>query len=487
MSRKLVLLTALIIVLAGTFGLAFKVQRVEASGTIYIRADGSIDGPANITTVDLVTYYFTDNNYDEIVVERSDIVIDGNARTLQGLGFPSKGICLFGVSNVTVKHVNIQEFWIGIHLNSTSHVVLYGNNMENNDFAVWLDYSSNNTISGNIMKRNDNGIWLAHSPENIIYGNDITANTCLGVGFAHCPNNTVSANNIEGNKEGIYLDDSSDNVLAGNNITANSLLGIWHYGSLRNIISRNNIKSNYMGVSCWYSSNNTISGNNIIANSAYGIHLESAYDNELCHNNFIDNIQHVHILEFGYVNSWDNGLEGNYWSSYAGVDSDYDGIGDFPHILDSCNKDNYPLMGMFSSFNTSSGYHVNVISNSTIESFEYFEANSTIRMYVSYESPLEIITFGFCRVCIPYELMNVTNIQVIIDDGATTVLFPNYTQHDNNTHGWIYFAYEHSTHKIDIIPEFQSFLILPLFMIATLLAVIIYKRKHQPRNKKGEV
>ena len=37
------------------------------------------------------------------------------------------------------------------------------------------------------------------------------------------------------------------------------------------------------------------------------------------------------------------------------------------------------------------------------------------------------------------------------------------------------------------IPEFPSFLILPLFMIATLLAVIVYKRKHQTRNKKREV
>jgi len=34
------------------------------------------------------------------------------------------------------------------------------------------------------------------------------------------------------------------------------------------------------------------------------------------------------------------------------------------------------------------------------------------------------------------------------------------------------------------IPEFPSFLILPLFMIATLLAVIVYKRKNQTRNKK---
>jgi len=29
-----------------------------------------------------------------------------------------------------------------------------------------------------------------------------------------------------------------------------------------------------------------------------------------------------------------------------------------------------------------------------------------------------------------------------------------------------------------LIPEFSSFLILPLFMMATLLAVVVYRRKH---------
>jgi len=95
-----------------------------------------------------------------------------------------------------------------------------------------------------------------------------------------------------------------------------------------------------------------------------------------------------------------------------------------------------------------------------------------IRMYVCGEP-----AYGFCRACIPHKLMNVTSISVIIDDGATTTLHPNYTLYDNGTHSWIYFAYPDSTHKIDIIPEFPSFF-LPLFMIATLLAVIIYRRKH---------
>lgn len=36
------------------------------------------------------------------------------------------------------------------------------------------------------------------------------------------------------------------------------------------------------------------------------------------------------------------------------------------------------------------------------------------------------------------------------------------------------------------VPEFPQFLILPLFTIATVLAVMVYKRKHQTRNKKRE-
>ena len=32
-----------------------------------------------------------------------------------------------------------------------------------------------------------------------------------------------------------------------------------------------------------------------------------------------------------------------------------------------------------------------------------------------------------------------------------------------------------------VIPEFPSFLILPLFMVATLLAVIVYRRKHSSK------
>jgi hypothetical protein len=65
----------------GTIGLVFNVQTVRASGTVYIRADGSIDPPsAPIYTPDNVTYFLNGSitsDADGIVIERDNIVIDG--------------------------------------------------------------------------------------------------------------------------------------------------------------------------------------------------------------------------------------------------------------------------------------------------------------------------------------------------------------------------------------------------------------------------
>ena len=45
-------------------------------------------------------------------------------------------------------------------------------------------------------------------------------------------------------------------------------------------------------------------------------------------------------------NDWDNGVIGNCWGNYSGIDADYDGIGDTPYNVPggAGNKDNKPLM-----------------------------------------------------------------------------------------------------------------------------------------------
>ena len=183
------------------------------------------------------------------------------------------------------------------------------------------------------------------------------------------------------------------------------------------------------------------------------------------------------------TNIWDDGYPtgGNYWSNYVGADFDNDGIGDIPHGLGEYNSDYYPLIGVFSSFNTSLGESVNVVSNSTLENLQYSEETRTITLYTSNMTGNQ--THGFCRVCIPHSIINATEgpIEVTVNEGSTPVLKLNNSLYDNGTHRWIYFAYEHSTLEIVIVPESPPQIIL-LFLIITPPVALLYKRKRSIRH-----
>jgi len=127
LKRKIAIGILLTLVLTSIATLTFDIQPAKASGTIYIKADGSVEpSTANITSVDNVTYYFTDNNYDEIVVERNNRVVDGAGYTVQGTGaFLSEGIDLSSRSNVTVKNTTIRNVYLGIYFELASQVTHY--------------------------------------------------------------------------------------------------------------------------------------------------------------------------------------------------------------------------------------------------------------------------------------------------------------------------------------------------------------------------
>jgi parallel beta-helix repeat protein len=277
-----------LILLVGALTLAFNIQPVRASGTIYIRADGSIDPiTAPITTVDNVTYTFAANIYDSIVVERDNIVVDGSGSTLQGTGGDAAGI---GISfqrrnNATIRSARIASFVIGIYLYYSSNITITENDIENNfNDGVRVDYSNNITIA-----------------ENNIAGNNL-----YGVEFAY---------------------PSYENNVVGNNIANNSFGGIVFFGSSNNNIVGNNLTRNGVGIN--------LSIRDLIESS----------NNIIYHNTLIDNAHQVDSWP-GFKNLWDNGYPsgGNYWSDYAGADANHDGIGDTPYIIDVDNIDNYPLM-----------------------------------------------------------------------------------------------------------------------------------------------
>jgi len=287
MGLKLVSGLMLTTLLVSMLFVVFDVGVVVAPGTIYIRADGSIDPPtANITSVDNVTYTFTSNINDSIVVERDDIVVDGAGYTVQGTGaMDSKGIHLTG-SNVTIKNMTIKNFWEGISLGVSRNSVISGNNITNNSRGMHICGGSGNTV---------------------ISGNNITNNSSFGIKLCICFNITIF----------------------GNNITNNTYDGIIIIG-YPNSIFENNITNNKYGISL-FSWDNVIYHNNFV-NNTYQV---------------IPEFEDANVWDDGYPSGGNYWSDYNGTDLYSGSDQieiGSDGIGDTPYIIDTNNTDRYPLM-----------------------------------------------------------------------------------------------------------------------------------------------
>ena len=381
----------LTMMLTGMFTLAFNIQQAKAwTGTVYIRADGSIDPVGAPVQRNGDIYTLTDNitsSGDGIVVQRDNIIIDGAGYTVQGSG-SGTGIYLFGRKNVTVRNTQIQNFNYGIWLGSSSNNTVIGNNIANNGDGVMLYSSSNNSICGNnITANNHDGISLYSSSNNSIVGNNITANNGDGIWLDCSSNNSIVGNTFT--NDGLFVWGSYRNVVEDNTVNGKPLVyleGVANYSvgdagqvilinctgirvenlnlsrasvglqlwkTNNTIISENNIANNGDGIRLGYSSNNSICGNNITANNDYGIQLYYSSNNAIYYNNFVDNSQQVYSCVS--TNIWDDGYPsgGNYWSDYTGTDlysgpeqnvTGSDGVGDMPYVINGNNVDRYPLM-----------------------------------------------------------------------------------------------------------------------------------------------
>lgn len=357
------------------------IRSLEVNETIYIRADGSVDGTDKILR-DVNVYTFTDDIFDSIMVEKDDILVDGAGYTLKGKGIRT-GINLMERTNVTIKNIEINNFFYGIYLNSSLNNNLSNNNIQANLYGIYLFESSNNTIIGsNITKNNSFGLWFRCSSNNDINENRISENVQDGIWLScSSDNNRVSGNIINSNGYGIRIDDHSNNILRNNDFVDNlynfgvfgSLLpefiqdidesntvngkpiyywinkqdlsvpldasyvalincsevtiknlnfinngqGLLLVSTTKSSIIKNNITDNIHGIYLCESTNNTITDNNITRNAANGVYLYYSQDNTFFHNNFLDNTNPVYDVG-DLSNIWDSGVEGNHWSNYEG-------------------------------------------------------------------------------------------------------------------------------------------------------------------------
>lgn len=424
MKRMMVCLVALFL-LMGISAVPSKVHGAFGY-PITINSDGSvtpIDTP--IMTSDNITYSLTGDVNGPINIERDNIILDGKGYLLQG--YPqllsignSDGVTFTDRSNVTLRNMNITDCGRCIYLINSTNCKIETCNLVNSNRGIELD-GLNHT-------------WL-------------------------------NENNFTGDYVAIRIIYSDQNT-----ITSNEMVG------------------NHVGISSMVDSNNTIQAN-MIANSHIGIDLYNSTGNYFVHNNLLNNINST-TIEYSKTDMMDNGFEGNYWNDYNGTDNNQDGIGDTPYIIDENNTDHYPLMGHFESFNVSTWSHpydgseeVDVISNFTISDLGLYEWLTTPNQYLQAGQlflrlvPVqgENMTTGFCRMTLPNNMLNTSNYIVLTN---MTLVSVNKLAISNNTHTTLYFTFNNSVNEeIIIVPEFLSFLILPLFFITTLFAVIVYRKR----------
>jgi parallel beta-helix repeat protein len=386
MRRKAVSMIMLTLLLTSMLTLTSNVRLVEASGTIYIRADGSIDPPtANITTIDNVTYNFTDNNYDSVVVERNNILIRGLGYTLRGPG-SEKGIDLTGRSNVTVMNVKIESFPWGIWLDGSSNNTISGNNITNSGYGIYLHSSSNNSISGNNVANNGAGIWFEYlSNNNTLSENNVTTSSLWGIHMVLSRYNVFRDNKISDNSynfeiAGLNLSEYNHDIDCSNTVDGKPICymvnqhnrevpanaGFVGIINSTNIVVKNlTIEKNGQGILLAYT-NDSVVENVTVTNNDCGIWIQSSHGNIVRGNIAVNNCFEGTRLNSGGLVIWrskqtnitENIMKNNFYGIYL-AESSNNNIS-----LNNITNSVYQGISIRSSSDYNSMHHNNFVDNS---------------------------------------------------------------------------------------------------------------------------
>ena len=223
----------------------------------------------------------------------------------------------------------------------------------NNGFEATFSYG--NVFDNNITDRCNYGYWLGYSWSTEVRNGQINDCVTAGIAIEHGNTNTIQNNVMNGNSRGIWLwtdpdddlvqafpelKDSYGYAIQGNTITGGDsgilceAIGTNRY-SREYTITGNQIDRNAYGIQFNATDSSTLQANFIRNNRARGLSINFGQSNTIS-NNYFDNSANADAYR---MNTWNLAktpganivggafLAGNFWSDYAGADTDGDGIG----------------------------------------------------------------------------------------------------------------------------------------------------------------
>ena len=436
----------------------------------------TIQQAINAASVGDVIYVGNGLYTEHVVVNKTLSLIGENRFNTVIDGGDSGNVLLITADNVTVTGFTLQNSGSvltvgGVYIDHSVHNKIIGNVMKNNKYGIYISYSSGNSImnntvinnsygigivssadnivSNNNFRFNNRGIWLSISGNNIFSGNNISSNHFEGVLLSASTNNVFSNNRVINNTNGFYAISSTYNDIFDNDVSMNEQ-AFFLSVSRSNTFSRNNISFNNYGIVLGASVDNLFSSNRMIDNGN-SFRIVNSLNNIIFHNNFINTIvdttQKPYIIES--ADSWDNGVEGNYWSRFNGTDENEDGIIDMPYVIDERNMDNCSLKAPYTWFTVvtdTMSYTVDVICNSTISEFKYLSHEDNRTDSLSFEVVGDTGNV-FLRICIPHLLIEPP--YTVIANHVT--LLQSRIVNSNGTHSWLYFICYCSEYRPTVI------------------------------------
>jgi parallel beta-helix repeat protein len=380
------------------------INAANLGDTIYVRAGTYYENVVVNKIVSLVgenkNTTIIDGKGTDLFMYGSAILLKANNATvsnfmIRNAGGGSAGIYIdrYYKNNVLSDNIIISNKWSGVYLdygssnNALSRNIISNNTALVDSFGLKLWSSNNNTFARNKIINNRYGFGMAGSSGNIFRDNELVGNVfnldIVGYSLSSYIHDIDTSNTVDGKPICYWINKHSTQVpidvgyvaaVSSTNITvrdlslkkngqgilfvntnnsyitrvttSNNVYALYLYSSSYNTIIGNNLSNNNNGMYLYASSkSNKVVGNTITSNNANGILLYSS-SNAFYHNNFVNNKNYQVQNPWNSINSWDNGYPsgGNYWSNYTGVDANGDGIGDTPHIIDSNNQDNHPLI-----------------------------------------------------------------------------------------------------------------------------------------------